>query len=62
MVIEMMILNILKNIKHTFLAVLLINLFVLIINLASQFFFIEEKMRLINSLKQFLKSMIIAGE
>ena len=62
MVIEVMILDILKNIKHTFLAGLLINLFALIINLASQFFFIEEKMRLINSLKQCLKSMIIAGE
>ena len=62
MVIEVMILDILKNIKHTFLAVLLINLFALIINLASQFFFIEEKMRLINPLKQCLKSMIIAGE
>ena len=52
--------NALKNIKHIFLAVFLIKLFVLMIDSANQLLFTEKKMRLINSLKQFLKSMIIA--
>ena len=47
----------LKNIKITFLAVLLIKLFVLIINSVKMLFFIEEKMLLTNLLKQFLKSI-----
>ena len=46
-----------KKIKITFLAVFVINWFVLIINLASQLFFIELKM-LLNLSKQFLKSII----
>ena len=41
----------------TFLAVWLTNLFVLMINLVSQFFFTEVKILLRNLLKQFLKSM-----
>ena len=48
-----------KSIKNTVLAVLLIKLFVLIINLARQLFFTEEKMLLTDLLKQFLKSIII---
>ena len=36
------------NIKHIFLAVLLINLCVLIVNLASQLFFTEEAIQSIN--------------
>ena len=48
-----------KYIKITFLAVLLINLFVLMIDLPSQLFFIEVKLQLINLLKQFLKSINI---
>ena len=43
-------------------AVLPIKLFVLMITLVSQMFFIEEKMWFIDLLKQFLKSMIIAVE
>ena len=46
-----------KNIKITFLAVLLGNFLVLMINLATQLFFTEAKMMLTNLLKQFLKSM-----
>ena len=46
-----------KNIKVTFLVVLLTNLFVLKINLVNQLFFTEVKVLLINLLKQFLKSM-----
>ena len=46
-----------KNIKITFLVVLLKNLFVLMVNLAYQLFFTEVKILLINLLKQFLKSM-----
>ena len=46
-----------KKIKITFLAVFVINWFVLIINLTSQLFFIELKM-LLNLSKQFLKSII----
>ena len=48
-----------KNIKITFLAVLLIKLFVLIINSVKELFFTEEKMLFIGSLKQFLMSMTI---
>ena len=51
-------LHALKNVNHTFLAVFLVNLCVLMINIASQLFFTEEKLRFINSLKQFLGSMI----
>ena len=53
--IEMIMLHILTNIKHLFLAALLIKVFVLMINLASQLFFTEEKMQSMNLLKQFLK-------
>ena len=49
-----------KNIKITFLVVLLIKLFVLMIGLLSQLLFIEVKMQLMNLLKQFLKSINIA--
>ena len=49
-----------KNIKITFLAVLLIKLFVLMIGLLSQFLLIEVKMQLMNLLKQFLRSINIA--
>ena len=45
-----------KNIKITFLVVLLIKLFVLMIGLLSQLLFIEVKMQLMNLLKQFLRS------
>ena len=58
----MIILHTLKKIKNMFHAVLPIKLFVLMITLVSQMFFIEEKMWLIDLLKQFLKSMIIAVE
>ena len=47
-----------KNIKITFLAVFLINLFVLMINLPSQLLFIGMKMLVINLLMEFLKSFI----
>ena len=47
-----------KNIKIIFLAVLLIK-FVMIINSVKMLFFREEKMQLVDSLKQFLRSMII---
>ena len=40
-----------KNIKNTFLVVLLTNLFVLMIGLLSQLLFIEMKMELMNLLK-----------
>ena len=49
-----------KNIKTTFLVVLLIKLFVLIIDLLSQLLFIEVKMQLMNLLKQFLKNINLA--
>ena len=49
-----------KNIKITFLVVLLIKLFVLMIDLLSQLLFIEVKMQLMNLLKQFLKNINIA--
>ena len=46
-----------KNIKITFLVVLLTKLFVLMIDLLSQQLFLEVKMRLMNLLKRFLRSM-----
>ena len=49
-----------KNIKITFLVVLLIKLFVLMIGLLSQLLFIEVKMQLMNLLKQFLRSISTA--
>ena len=49
-----------KNINITFLVVLLIKLFVLIISLLSQFLFIEVKMQLRDLLKQLLRSINIA--
>ena len=48
-----------KNIKITFLVVLLTNLFVLMINLPSQQLFLEVKMLLMNLLEKFLKSISI---
>ena len=48
-----------KNNKITFLVALLTNLFVLMIDSESQLLFLEVKMRLLNLLKQFLKSMRI---
>ena len=48
-----------KKIKIIFLAVLLIKVLVLMINLVNHLFFTEEEMQPINSLKQFLKSIII---
>ena len=49
-----------KNIKITFLVVLLIKLFVSMIGLLSELLFIEVKMQLMNLLKQFLRSINIA--
>ena len=49
-----------KKIKITFLVVLLIKLFVLMINLANELLFIEVKMQLMNLLNQFLRSINIA--
>ena len=49
-----------KNNNITFLVVSLIKLFVLMIGLLSQLFFIEVKMLLMNLLKQFLRSINIA--
>ena len=51
-----------KNIKITFIVVLLIKLFVLMISLLSQFLFKEVKMLLMNLLKQCLRSIIITEE
>ena len=51
-----------KNIKITFLVVLLTNLFVLMINLPSQQLFLEVQMLLMNLLKQLLKSISIVKE
>ena len=48
-----------KNIKITFLVVLLTSLFVLMINLVKRLFFVEVKMLLLNSLKQLLRCMSI---
>ena len=44
-------LHILKNIKIIFLAVLLTKLYILMMNLASQLFFTDEKMKSMNVLK-----------
>ena len=49
-----------KTIKIIFLVVLLIKLVVLMIDLLSQYLFIEVKMQLMNLLKQFLRSINIA--
>ena len=49
-----------KNIRHTFPIVLLTKLYLLMIDLASQLFFIEEKMQSLNLLKQFLKKINVA--
>ena len=49
-----------KNIRNTFLVVLLTNLFVLMIDLVSQLLFSEVKMLLMNLLKPFLRSINIA--
>ena len=49
-----------KKIKITFLVVLLIKLFVLMIGLLSALLFIVVKMQLMNLLKQFLRSINIA--
>ena len=49
-----------KNVKITFLVVLLIKLFALMIDLLSQLLFIEVKIQLMNLLKQFLKNISIA--
>ena len=49
-----------KNIKITFLVVLLTKLFALMIGLLSQLLFLEVKMQLMNLLKQFLKSISTA--
>ena len=49
-----------KNIKITFLVVLLIKLFALMIDLLCQLLFTEVKMQLMNLLNQFLKSINIA--
>ena len=46
-----------KNIKITFLVALLTNLFVLMMNLLSQYLFLEVKTLLINLSKRFLKSL-----
>ena len=46
-----------KNIKITFFVVLLINLFLLMIDLVNQLLLTEVEILLINLLKQFLKSM-----
>ena len=49
-----------KNIKITFLTLLLTRLFVQIIGLVSQLLFLEVEMLLMNLLKQFLRSMSTA--
>ena len=49
-----------KNIKITFLVVLLKKLFALMIGLLSQLQFLEVKMQLMNLLKQFLRSVLTA--
>ena len=50
--IKRIVLHVLKNINDIFLAALIIELFVLMIDLASQLFFTDEIMQLTNSLKQ----------
>ena len=60
LVIEKIMLHItLKNIKQILLAVLLTKLFVFVMDSASQLFFTEEKLWFIDSLKQFLETVII---
>ena len=59
-IISQLILHILKNTEIIFLAVLLAELYELMINLANQLFFTEGKNQSISLFKQFLKSMIIA--
>ena len=49
-----------KNIKITFLVILLMKLFALMIDLLSELLFIEAKTQLMNLLKQFLRSVNIA--
>ena len=49
----------LKNIKIIFLVVLLVKLFVLIIKSVKKMCFLGERMQFIDSLKQFMKSIII---
>ena len=49
-----------KNIRITFLVVLLTKMFALIIALVNELLFLEVKMQLMNLLKQFLKSMSTA--
>ena len=49
-----------KNIKITFLVILFIKLFALMIDLISQLLIIEVKMQLMNLLEQFLRSISIA--
>ena len=49
-----------KNIKITFLVVLLTKMFALMIGLLSQLLFIEVKMLLLNLLKQFFRNINIA--
>ena len=51
-----------KKIKNMLIAVLLIKSFVLMINSVNQLFFVEIKMQFINSLMQFLKSIIMVKE
>ena len=50
----------LKNVKHTFLAVLPTNSFALMMNLVNQLFFKGENMQSIDLLNHLLKNMIIA--
>ena len=57
---EIIILHTPKSIKNIFLTDLLIKLFLLMINLANQLFFTEEKMQSINLLKKVLMSLIIS--
>ena len=49
-----------KNIRNTFLVVLLTNLFVLMIDLVSQLLLLELKMLFMNLLKPFLRSINIS--
>ena len=50
-----------KNIKITFVVVLIMKLFVLMIDILSQLLFLEVKMQLMNLLIQFLRSINIAN-
>ena len=58
--IEMIILHAVKNVKNTFLAVLLKKLYVLMINLLNQLLFTEKKNAVNKFIEAILKSMIIA--